>query len=98
MRSRWSNQFVVIRASPLRDRPEVGALGRKCRDELEASPGIEPGCKDLQSRFQRFSNPLIFGNKAKNRRKTIGNQRQALADLGTSRRRSAENDTDESLT
>jgi hypothetical protein len=50
---------------------------------MEASPGIEPGCKDLQSALKRISNPLIFGAFAKKRRKPSGNQRQVLADLGT---------------
>ena len=68
---------------------------------LEASPGIEPGCKDLQSRPTAFSNPLISGVRPRNRGKTLENQRQVLAGLGVSRHHAAMMATrraDESLT
>jgi hypothetical protein len=41
---------------------------------LEASPGIEPGWKDLQSRFDHFSKSLILTLISNGAKKIIVNQ------------------------
>jgi len=71
--------------APLAQTRDEGRITAPDENGLEASPGIEPGCKDLQSRPRAFFNPLISGICPRNRGKTLENQRQVQAGLGVSR-------------
>jgi hypothetical protein len=64
-----------------RDTERIAAPGG---NRLEASPGIEPGCKDLQARPNASANPLILTENHNFSADSLGIKRFSVASKGLS--------------
>jgi hypothetical protein len=61
---------------------DMGRIAAPGKNRLEASPGIEPGCKDLQPVFRGLRNLLILTRKPIFPAKRTGIKRFSVASKG----------------